>query len=214
MRQVKRIGENEVYTTVKIKEKRIEKEVMEWLSKKQGKGIDVIKEPFLSLQQKNGCSIKNSENKKIQQIHDSLLPTLTEDEVNVLHIKKMKKKIEEGACLFFDEKEELLIIRELLSSFAVEFERNTWDYHCCDANAIIKKIDTFLKEDASFNRTVTITEQLVLDNQYDFLFFSKDELRCIRAFLSKVACQYEDDQEEFINDDTDNIIYKINQFIS
>lgn len=48
-----------------------------------------------------------------------------------------------NALLFTDE--ELLIIRELLSELACGYERTTFDWHCCDANEIIQKIDTYLQ---------------------------------------------------------------------
>ena len=40
--------------------------------------------------------------------------------------------------------DELMIIRELLSFMACGYERATFDYHCCDANEIVKKIDDLL----------------------------------------------------------------------
>lgn len=51
--------------------------------------------------------------------------------------------MEKEKTLSFEE-EELEIIRELLSQMACGYERKTFDFHCCDANEIIKKIDDFL----------------------------------------------------------------------
>lgn len=40
----------------------------------------------------------------------------------------------------FDE-EETEIIREFLTVFACGYERETFDFHCCDAAELIRKID-------------------------------------------------------------------------
>lgn len=42
--------------------------------------------------------------------------------------------------------DELMIIRELLTFMACSYERTTFDYHCCDATEMVKKIDNLLKE--------------------------------------------------------------------
>lgn len=51
--------------------------------------------------------------------------------------------MEQQKTLSFDE-DELEIIRELLSHIACGYERETFFYHCCDANEIVQKIDQFL----------------------------------------------------------------------
>jgi len=50
--------------------------------------------------------------------------------------------------LIFNE-EDLEIIRELLSIVACGYERETYYYHCCNANDIIKKIDEWRKDNAN-----------------------------------------------------------------
>lgn len=50
--------------------------------------------------------------------------------------------------MIFDN-EDLEIIRELLSSIACGYERETFYFHCCDANEIIERIDKHLKESKS-----------------------------------------------------------------
>jgi hypothetical protein len=55
------------------------------------------------------------------------------------YIEELKER-----TLFNDE--ELEIIRELLSIVACGYERETWNFDCCDANPIIEKIDKYLKK--------------------------------------------------------------------
>lgn len=46
-------------------------------------------------------------------------------------------------------KEDLEIIRELLSIVACGYDRETYYFHCCDANDIIQKIDEWRKNNAN-----------------------------------------------------------------
>jgi hypothetical protein len=46
--------------------------------------------------------------------------------------------------MIFDE-DDLDCIRELLSAFACGYERETYDFDCCEANVIIRKIDDYKK---------------------------------------------------------------------
>jgi hypothetical protein len=46
--------------------------------------------------------------------------------------------------MIFDE-DDLDVIRELLSIVACGYERETYDFDCCEANEIIKKIDNYRK---------------------------------------------------------------------